>query len=234
MKVLLVTPSRMVRDMFISELIPRGVMVSWVENIPDAISKIKEKKIVYDVMVVETISKYDTISFLSMFKGISTKPVIVLYTEIYSQEDIYEYLKLGVGGFLQKPLNSKSIFPVITKAYEHFKGAPPERQVVRVNLTEGEGSVEFMSSSGIRIVGSIVDLSIGGLAFTYAPKYDNSFSEGEEIKNLKIILRNDETYLKGQIKIKDSDKRLGVVIFTELNIDAIQKISKFIFLKTSL
>ncbi|MEN2997489.1 MAG: PilZ domain-containing protein [Brevinematia bacterium] len=233
MRVLLVSPSRIVRDCFISELIPRGIVLSWCENVSDALSEMREKKTTFDVMVLESVSKYDTINFLSMFGGLEVRPIIVLYTEIHSHEELYDYLKLGVGGFLQKPLNPKNIFPVITRAYENFKGAPPERKVVRVQLEEGEGIVEFTSKSGIRVIGNIIDLSVGGLAFSFAPKYANAFEEGEEIHYLKLILRSDETSLRGRVKAKDNERRVGVVIFTELNVDAVQKISRFIFFKTS-
>lgn len=233
MKVLLLTPSRIVRDLFIAELIPRGITLSWCENVSDGFNKIKNEKTEFDVVVLESISKYDTINFLSMFRKLEKRPVIVLYAEIHSHDEVYEYLKLGVSGFLLKPLNSRSIFAVIVKAYESFKGAPPERQVVRVQLTEGEGTVEFFSEKGIRVVGNILDLSIGGLAFSYIPKYDNTFEEGEEAKKLKIILKDEETSLKGKIKSKEPNKRIGVIIFTELNLDSIQKISKFLFFKTS-
>ncbi len=233
MRVLLVSPSRMVRDIFISELIPRGITLSWCENINDALGKWKEKKVFADVVVLEVISKYDAVSFLSLIREISPRPVIVLYTEIHSQSEVYEYLKLGVGGFLQKPLVAKNIFTVVVKAYENFKGAPPERQVVRVQLSEGEGVVEFFNSQGVKIIGNILDLSVGGLAFSYTSKYENHFHQGDNLQKIRLILKEEETFLKGTVKLKDDSKRISVILFTELNPDAIQKISKFIFYQTS-
>ena len=233
MKVVLIVSSRIVRDAFIFELIPRGINVFWFDNVSEAISKLSNKKIFCDVVVFESLSKYDTITFVSMLKSLGYKPVLVLYSEIHSKSEVYEYLKLGIGGFLQKPLNPKNIFPIISKAYENFKGAPPERQVVRVQLREGEGSVEFVSSSNVRVIGNIVDLSVGGFAFSYLSKYDNAFSQGEQIKDIKVILAEEETFVKGTVKLKDETNRKAVIVFSELNQDAIQKISRFIFLKTS-
>ncbi|MCX8095999.1 MAG: response regulator [Spirochaetes bacterium] len=233
MRVLLITPSRIVRDTFISQLIPRGIVLSWCENISNVIKKIKESNQSFDVIVIEVVSKYDVTSFLSIFRELELKGAIVLYTEIHTPSEVYEYLKLGVSGFLQKPLVTNNIFTVISKAYEHFKGAPPERKVVRVELKEGEGTVEFVSTSGIRVIANIVDLSVGGLAFSYTSKFEDAFFEGDEISRLRIILKDEETYAKGRIKAKISDKRIGIIVFTQLNLDTIQKISKFIFLKIS-
>lgn len=237
MRVLLITPSRIVRDTFISQLIPRGIFLSWYENTSDLIKKVRvgqgEGDQSFDVIVIEVVSKYDVISFLSILRELGLKGAIILYTEIHAPSEVYEYLKLGVSGFLQKPLVTNNIFTVISKAYEHFKGAPPERKVVRVELKEGEGIVEFVSPSGVRVIANIVDLSVGGLAFSYPSKFEDAFFEGTDISRLRIILRDEETYIKGKIKAKISDKRIGVIVFTELNPDAIQKISKFIFTKIS-
>lgn len=234
MLVLLITPSRIVRDIFISELIPRGINLSWAENPEECITKIKDKKLQFDVIVAEIPSKYDFLNLSNAIKSLGIKPIIVLYTEIRSQDDIYYYLKLGVAGFIQKPLDRAKIFPVIVKAYENFKGAPPERQVVRVQLLEGEGSIDYTSKTLVKIVGTILDLSIGGLAFSYTQKYDEHIMEGEEIEQIKLILKEDETIVKGKIKTKLPEKRIAIILFTQLNIDAIQKISKFIFFKTSM
>ncbi|MFN4244550.1 MAG: response regulator [Brevinematia bacterium] len=233
MKVLLVASSRIVRDMFISELIPRGINFLWCDNISEALSKMKEGKISCDVLVLESLSKYDTVSFVSMFRTLNPRPILVLYTELHSKDEVYEYLKLGVSGFLQKPLDPKNIFPVVFKAYEHSKGAPPERQVVRVQLEEGEGSVEFVSSSGVRVIGNILDISVGGFAFSYISKYDNAFSQGETVDKVRLILKEEEVFVKGLIKLKDESSRKAIIVFSEINLDAIRKISKFIFLKIS-
>ncbi|MGC8869777.1 MAG: hypothetical protein ACP5PT_01630 [Brevinematia bacterium] len=233
MVVLLVSPSRIVRDIFISELIPRGITLLWAENTEGCIAKI-EKKLQFDVIVVETSSKFEFLNLYNAIKSLGIKPIFVLYSEIKSQEEIYYYLKLGVAGFLQKPLDRTKIFQTLVKAYESFKGAPPERQVVRVQLLEGEGSIDYTSKSLVKIVGSIIDISIGGLAFSYAPKYEEHIVEMEEIDSIKVILRSEETFVKGKIKTKIPEKRIAVIVFTQLNIDAIQKISKFIFYKTSM
>ncbi len=194
----------------------------------------RDKKIQFDVIVVEIPSKYDFLNLNNALKSLGLKPIVVLYTEIKSQEDIYYYLKLGVAGFIQKPLDRSKIFPILVKAYENFKGAPPERQVVRVQLLEGEGTIDYNSKDLVKVVGNILDISVGGLAFSYAQKYDDHIIEGEEIDQIKIILRESETIVKGKIKTKIPHKRIAVILFTELNIDAIQKISKFIFYKTSM
>ncbi len=234
MNVLLITPSRIVRDIFISELIPRGLMVSWEETIEGAVSKVKEKKLSYDVVVVEVISKYDATSFISLIKTVLPTSAVVVYTEIRSPKEVYEYLKLGVSGFLVKPLDRASIFKVIEKAYINTKGAPPERKVVRVQFQPGEGSIEFVSSKGIRVIGSIVDISIGGCAFNYVDKFKDVFSEGEEIRNARLIFRDSDTEVSGVIKAKIPEKNLAVFLFSTLTPDNIQKISKEIFVKTSL
>jgi ActR/RegA family two-component response regulator len=234
MNVLLITPSRIVRDIFISELIPRGLTVSWEETIEEAISKVKEKKLSYDVIVVEVISKYDATSFISLIKTILPTSAIVLYAELKNPKEVYDYLKLGVSGFLVKPLDKSSIFKVIEKAYINTKGAPPERKVVRVQFNPGEGSIEFTSSKGIRVIGNIVDLSIGGCAFSYVDKFKEAFSEGEEIKSTRLIFRDSETEVTGVIKTKIPEKNLAVFLFSTLTPDNIQKISKEIFVKTSL
>jgi len=234
MNILLITPSRIVRDVFVSELIPRGITLTWEESIESAVSRIRDKKVLYDVMVIEVISKYDAINFVSTIKSILPNSVLVLYTEVKSTRELYEYLKVGVAGFIVKPLDRNSIFKVIEKAYTNFNGAPPERKVVRVQLQPGEGSIEFFSSKGIRVVGTILDLSVGGCAFSYVDKFKEAFSEGDEVGNAKLIFRDSETEVSGVIKTKVPDKSLAVFLFSNLSPDNIQKISKEIFMKTSL
>ncbi|MCX8028421.1 MAG: hypothetical protein N2712_00295 [Brevinematales bacterium] len=234
MKVLLISPSRIVRDAFISELIPRGIEILWCENISEILKKLGDKITSVDVVVVEVISKYDVVSFLDAIKALNVRAAIVLYIDIHSQAEVYEYLKLGVMGFLQKPLKTGIIFNVLSKAYQNFKGAPPERKVVRVQLNEGEGTVDFTLSSGVRVIGSISDLSIGGLAFSYSLKYEDKLVPSDEVFEIRIVLRNEDTYVKGKLKAKIPEKHLAVLVFTELNVDAIHKISKFIFYKTSI
>ncbi len=240
MNVLVISPSRLLRDIFISELIPKGIHVTWSENLDEVREKLEAKKLPQlDIVVFEAITKFDVFTYMKSLRYLlqNQKIVFVLYSEIKSKEDIFEYLKLGIGAFLVKPLDRSLVFSVLTKAYERFKGAPPERKLVRVEIEDGSATVEFTSLKGIRVISDLIDISVGGCAFRYLSKDEDAFSVGEELEEILLIFHspyNIETTVRGKIHSKNPEKKIGVIIFTELTQDAIQKISKFIFHKVSL
>lgn len=151
---------------FMTVLLPKGLEVYIVdrwdallkvatENAPDLLIFDIDSEVFYGMRGLRELRKNTSVA---------QSKVVVLSKES-SLEFVKETMRLGTVGYIYKPVNAAQMNENIDAILENAEGGGHRRQFVRVKPAQFESSrMELLSGSINNISGTIMDISLGGVA----------------------------------------------------------------------
>jgi hypothetical protein len=149
----------------------------------------------------------------------------VIFTHISDNNYLNSFLEIGIAGIIYKTAKLQTMikqFCFMLKSISFFK-----RKYVRVKPAQQEVALIKMYIPEIKynIIGIIRDISINGFAFKVKNQTLPDVINNKIIKNLNIILNDNNLIINGKINIRNN---LGIVVFHELSKEAKLIISKYV------
>ena len=144
-------------------------------------------------------------------------------------------IKLGVIGYISKPLNEKLLYSNLDNIFSKLDNIENEkREYIRISPDpENPIILQFRTSNNNKLYsGKVINLSIAGIAFEVLnPLKNTHFEEGITLRNLNFYL--DFKQITGSAKILLIRGKLIVIKFTKLTMENRTRIAKYVFQRIS-
>lgn len=243
MNVLVYTSSNFILERLIDLLIPNGVTVYHAEHRSLLFERILVKHI--DCVLFDfTVESFEEV--IHLIQEIAGSPndefrrlAVSLYVsgDNVMHEHVQRALEAGATSFLRSNADPDTLIRHIAQCCEKVQGKAPEMRYPLVKLSRDivpeNVMVKFRSpASGQTVMGSVMEISAGGMHIELLDKYDN-----EEIE-IKSVLKNVEFSLLGHKLSVDAvvvARKFSAytVLFISIDEEGRHELSQFIFMKLS-
>lgn len=166
LKILVAIGEASYAEEFMTALLPKGFEVYIVEKQAALLEIARQRR--PDIIVFDTdVAEYHGLEGIGELRQDPTLRAsrIIVFSKISGLDFVKAAMRQGVVGYLYKPIAAREIEQQIERILEGVTGGDQRREFVRVKPAPFEEShVEILAAGGEGISGSVLDISLGGVA----------------------------------------------------------------------
>ncbi len=241
MNILIYSQTNFLVEKLVDIMIPRGITPYHMDSRSQLSIRLQES---HPDLILVDINKENYESALKLIASLPAHqddmhfPVkAVMLTRSVSDETIALGLKAGALGYVRNEATQNDLIQYLLRACEKLQGRPPVLQFTRIILDPDKDNenlaVRFISeSSGKSILGTVHDLSAGGLVMRLKGNFDTQdIVTGMIIENAHFILLSHEVVVSAQVRAFQQD--MCALRFKQVSEQDMHEISQFIYMKLS-